>query len=58
MACDAEKAVPQAADWKPSIHELAIMITLSITSLMIALDATIVTTTIGVSLFQAKCDKH
>ena len=46
---DEEKAMSKETEWKPSAHELAIMLSLSVTSLMTALDATIVTTTVGVS---------
>jgi MFS family permease len=35
-----------APDWKPSLHELAILISLAVISLMISLDATIVVTTL------------
>jgi hypothetical protein len=45
---DEEVAVVTEPEWKPTAHELAIMLTLSTTSLMISLDATIVVTTIEV----------
>ncbi|KIW06855.1 uncharacterized protein PV09_02531 [Verruconis gallopava] len=43
---DEEAAHAPEPEWRPTIHELAIMLTMSVTSLMIALDATIVVTTI------------
>lgn len=45
---DEEANLDAQPDWKPSRHELAIMLTLAITSMMISLDATIVVTTIEV----------
>jgi hypothetical protein len=47
---DEEIAVAPEPEWKPTVHELAIMLTLSTTSLMISLDASIVVTTIGVCM--------
>ena len=43
-----ESELPAALEWKPSTHELLIMLTLSIVSFMVALDACIVVTSIGV----------
>jgi hypothetical protein len=45
---DLEARQTAASDWKPSRHELLIIITLALVSLMISLDATIVVTSIGV----------
>ena len=42
--------VPQLVlDWKPSTHQLLIMITLSVVSFMVALDACIIVTSLSVS---------
>lgn len=48
---DVEDALPkeQPEDWKPSGHELLIIITLAIISLLVALDASIIVTSLGVS---------
>ncbi len=35
-------------EWKPSRHELLIIITLALVSMMISLDATIIVTSLGV----------
>jgi hypothetical protein len=40
----------QMQQWKPSLHQLAIMLSLAICSVMISLDATIIITTLSVSL--------
>lgn len=40
---------PEAEDWKPGPKEYALMITLSIISLMVALDATILVPVLPVS---------
>ncbi len=48
-----DESVSQGAsplDWKPTNHQLLIMIILSIISFMVALDACIVVTSISVSL--------
>lgn len=46
MADEALRA--DAAEWKPSTHEMLIMITLSVISLMTALDACIIITSLSV----------
>lgn len=40
---------PKVAEWEPSNHEKAVIYTLAITSLIVALDATIVITPLSVS---------
>lgn len=40
---------PPVAEWEPSNHEKAVIYTLAITSLIVALDATIVITPLSVS---------
>jgi hypothetical protein len=54
---DEEAIVLQEPKWKPSVHELAIMITLSVASLMVSLDATIVVTTIEVYIHTSNLGK-
>lgn len=41
--------------WKPSGHELAIMLTLAIISLMVSLDATIIITSLSVRQLRGVC---
>ena len=41
-------------DWKPTGHELAIMLILSLTSFVVSLDATVIVTSIGVSGLYAR----
>lgn len=41
---------PHQDDWKPSGHELLIIITLAIASLLVALDASIIVTSLSVGL--------
>jgi predicted MFS family arabinose efflux permease len=41
-----EQASSPVPDWKPSLHEVAILLSLAIISLMVSLDATIVITTL------------
>lgn len=36
-------------DWKPSRHEVLVIITLAVTNLLVALDASIITTSLNVS---------
>lgn len=44
-----EKAVLPEVEWKPSSKEYAVMITLAVISLMVALDATILVSVLPVS---------
>lgn len=46
---DADTAGAQPQIWKPNRHELGVMLTLSLTSLLVALDATIIVTSLSVS---------
>jgi hypothetical protein len=48
---DVEDTAPpsQQVEWKPTGHELLIIITLAIVSLLVALDASIIVTSLGVS---------
>ena len=39
---------PKAGQWKPTGHELMVMLTLSVVSLMVSLDATIIITSLSV----------
>lgn len=45
-------AEPKQEEWKPQKQELLVMLTLSIISLMVALDATIIVTSLSVKIFQ------
>lgn len=45
---DAGSDKTQEAEWKPTGHELLIIITLGIVSLLVALDASIIVTSLGV----------
>jgi hypothetical protein len=45
---EAQKPAPQ--EWKPSFHQVVILISLAIISLMISLDATIIITSLSVSM--------
>lgn len=46
----ADESISQAPEWKPSTQELMIMGVLSVISLMTALDATIIVTSVNVRL--------
>lgn len=48
-ATDVEAQPLSSGDWKPSKHEKAVIYTLAITNLIVALDATIVITPLSVS---------
>ncbi|KAH6652318.1 major facilitator superfamily domain-containing protein [Truncatella angustata] len=47
---------PQSEEWKPSGHELLIIITLAIVSLLVALDASIIVTSLGAMVVDLKAD--
>lgn len=53
---DVEDAAPpsQPQEWKPTGHELLIIITLAVVSLLVALDASIIVTSLGVSGHQRR----
>ena len=44
-----EESKEAVVDWKPSLREILIMVSLALLSLMVSLDATIVVTSISVS---------
>lgn len=46
---DAEASVIRIPKWKPSTHELLIILTLSVVSLMVSLDASIILTSLTAS---------
>lgn len=46
---DAGTAGAQTEIWKPNRHEFGVMLTLSLTSLLVSLDATIIVTSLSVS---------
>lgn len=51
---DSENCSPESVpeEWKPSGHELLVIITLAIVSLLVALDASVIVTSISVSPVQ------
>jgi hypothetical protein len=49
---DTEKGpAPSSANWKPSAHEILVIISLAIVSMMISIDATILITSLSVSYY-------
>lgn len=46
----ADEALRDKAEWKPSTHEVMVMIVLSVISFMVSLDATIIVTSLTVSV--------